>query len=240
VLTLSYQALFDDSVIGGLAMRTQTIINIFFLISTSILGGCAQFLERRSFIDEMNRDDTFFMAGRDFKTVPGDSGVAKRSESELMARTPASYRSKEEFENQRSLEQELQRREAGLAEHELLVYQQAKSVLPTVSERIYYLNLSSYERHSYLQMRMSEAEPYAYSPKRGRTLSLIEQREMSPPDLRIGMDKHRVVNMMGRPSRVDIAGDDPYSENERWMYNQNGLPRYVYFEGGEVHGWTFR
>lgn len=219
-------------------MKIQTWINIFFLSSAPFIGGCAQLLERRSFIDEMNHEDAFFMAGRDFRTVPGDSGEMQRNRRDLMARTPASYRSKEEYETQRSLEQELERRENGLSEHERLVYQQAKSVLPTSSERIYYLNLPRHERQNYLRMRMSDAEPYAHSDQERRSLSLLEEREMSPPSLQVGMDKDVVINMMGRPTRVDVAGD-PRFENERWIYGQNGSTSYVYFEDGQVHGWTF-
>lgn len=219
-------------------MKIKTWVNIFFLFLAPFLGGCAQLLERRSFIDEMNREDSFFMAGRDFRTVPGDSGEMQRSREDLMARTPASYRSKEEFETQRSLEQELERRENGLSEHERLVYQQAKSVLSTASERIYYLNLSRAERQNYLQMRMADAEPYAHNDRERRPLSLLEEREVSPPQLQVGMDKDVVVNMMGRPSRVEVAGD-PRFENERWVYRQDGSASYVYFEGGQVHGWTF-
>lgn len=219
-------------------MKISVWINMTFLFMIPVLGGCAQFLERRSFIDEMNREDSFFMAGRDFRTVPGDSGQFQRTQRDLMERTPASFRSKEEYEARQSLQQELKRREAGLAEHERLVYQQAKSVLETPSERIYYLNLPRSERGHYLQMRMAKAEPYSYSKRERRPLSLMEEREMDTPSLQVGMEKDKVVQMMGRPSRVDVAGN-PDFENERWAYTANGSVSYVYFEGGQVHGWTF-
>lgn len=219
-------------------MKIQAWINIFFLTAAPFVSGCAQFLEHRSFVDEMEREDSFFVAGRDFRTVPGDSGEIRRNRQDIMARTPASYRSKEEYETQKSLEQELQRRENGLSEHERIVYQQAKSVLSTASERIYYLNLPRHERQDYLQMRMAKAGPYAYAEKERRPLSLLEQRDVSAPALQVGMDKNRVIDMMGRPSQVDVAGD-PRFENERWVYQHDGPPSYIYFEDGQVHGWTF-
>lgn len=216
-------------------LKRQKLFPLILVFLT--LGGCAQLLERRSFIDEMDRDDGLFVAGRDFPTVPGDSARYERSREDLMSRTPASYRSKEEFETQRSLRRELQRQESELSEHERMGYSQAKSILKTDSERIYYLNLNRRDRRDYLQSKMSDANPYDFQDNR-RGLSLLEERQIDAPRLREGMGKQAVRRMMGEPMRVDVAGN-PRHENERWAFTQNGEVQYVYFEGGRVHGWVF-
>lgn len=212
----------------------KQMIIIFLLFS---LTSCAQFLERRSFIDTMDKEDDLFVANRDFPVVPGDSGSFGRSEEEIMGRTPASYRSKEDFERKRSLQTELERKEAGLSEHERVKYRQAQSVLQTESERIYYLGLNPSERQHYLQTRVADDEPYSYS-KRHRPLSLMEERAVESPRLNVGMSKEKVKRMMGQPARVDVAGN-PAHENERWLFSNGRSRSYIYFEGGQVHGWVF-
>ena len=55
-------------------------------------------------------------------------------------------------------------------------------------------------------------------------------------DVSLGMNKNDVLESMGRPLQVEIAGN-PRNENERWLYDLNGASKYIYFEAGEVQGW---
>jgi hypothetical protein len=55
-------------------------------------------------------------------------------------------------------------------------------------------------------------------------------------EVAIGMRKPDVLDSLGKPLRVEIAGN-PRHENERWLYRLNGAPKYIYFEAGEVQGW---
>jgi outer membrane protein assembly factor BamE (lipoprotein component of BamABCDE complex) len=50
------------------------------------------------------------------------------------------------------------------------------------------------------------------------------------------MSKSDVMNHLGHPTRVEVAGNPSY-ENERWLYTRNGASNYVYFEAGHVEGW---
>jgi hypothetical protein len=50
------------------------------------------------------------------------------------------------------------------------------------------------------------------------------------------MKKGQVMASIGRPSKVEVAGN-PQDENERWLYHMNGASKYIYFESGEVQGW---
>lgn len=213
------------------------------LILSLSLTSCAQLLEGRSFISEMDREtDLFLVPGRDFRTVSGDTGRAYRSGQEIMERTPANYRSKEEYLQQKSLLKELSWRESQLSEHERLRYQQVSSYLPTESEKIYFLSLSAFERERYLEARGAfEAEPsppmssLGRFPASGTAPLALEHWQYS--SISLGMDKDRVMDIYGHPTRVDVAGN-PRLENERWAFIENGRVRYVYFEGGVVQGWA--
>ena len=62
--------------------------SLFGLMMVLQLTGCA-FMENRTFITEMEQEsDGVFVAGRDFRTVPGDTGKAYRSREDIMMRTP--------------------------------------------------------------------------------------------------------------------------------------------------------
>src|SRR5690606_6669131 len=106
-----------------------------------------------------------------------------------------------------------------LSSDEEKVYMKYRGDLRTISERIYFLKLSDYERRDYLISR-----------------GLIEVKE-SAPTLQIagtqgvkrGMSKSEVVTSLGNPARIDVAGN-PQNENERWLYTANGTQKYIYFE----------
>jgi len=212
--------------------------NLCLVGSFTILSSCAGLVDQRSFISEMDREsEGLFTPGRDFRVVPGDSGQAYRSREEIMQRTPASYRSKDEWMEQQSLMTELQRRESRLTEIERQDYHRAREHLQSESERIYYLSLSQRERMDYMRARGLGAED------RVRAVSSIAQNFgfhtnlYSANDIQLGMSKSEVSRQWGQPNRVEVAGN-PRHENERWAFIEGGRVRYVYFESGRVHGWT--
>ena len=55
--------------------------------------------------------------------------------------------------------------------------------------------------------------------------------------IQIGMSKTQVEQLWGRPVNIEVAGDPRY-ENERWSFYHQGKMNYVYFESGEVQGWS--
>lgn len=214
-------------------MKRHKILIILFCLN---LISCTHLFEGRQFISEMDREsDSFLVPGRDFRTVPGDSGQAYRTAEEIMERTPANYRTKEEYEYQRSLMDELQWRENQLTEIEMARYRQVGAYLPSESEKIYYLSLSPYERDSYIQSKSAEVERNVRAPASMGRPSLFTTHETT--SIALGMDKDRVLGVFGHPSRVDVAGN-PAHENERWAFVENGRVRYVYFEAGVVQGWA--
>lgn len=201
------------------------------------LTSCGHLLDGRSFIGEMEREsDPFLVPGRDFRTVAGDSGRSYRSAHEIMERTPANYRSKEEYEYQRSLMTELTIRENQLNERERLRYQQVAAYLPSESEKIYYLSLTPYERESYIAARTNYSDRRSgRAPASLQASSSFDQHQST--GISMGMSKDHVLGVFGHPHRVDVAGN-PRLENERWAFVENGRVRYVYFEGGRVQGWA--
>lgn len=221
-------------------------LNTTFKITTKILSlaliwqlvGCAHMLENRSFIDQMdNQQEDIFVPGEDFAYVPGDSGVPYRSKEEIAMRTPASeYESKRSAENS-SLYRELSYRERRLSVREREMYNFVRDQLETPSEKIYYLSLSPTERREYLDSRKVDYPQVGY--RRGGARGLASLQPVYRNSLELGMTKDDVVNVWGRPARVEVAGN-PTHENERWAFYENGSIKYVYFEGGAVQGWNIQ
>lgn len=209
----------------------------------------------RTFIDEMDREDgEYWVPGQDFQVTAGDSGQAYRSRGEINRRTPAVGMNKRTYEEEESIRRELIRRENALTEREFSQYREAQSSFTTDSERIYYLSLSPYERELYLQSKDGNAAD-SYSSGRApasfgdmnypkshqmNTLDLIAPAVPEyGPEINVGMAKDQVLEMWGRPARVDVAGDPRY-QNERWSFYQNGQMKTVYFENGQVQGWSLQ
>ncbi len=227
------------------------------LLLSSLLGltSCAQMFTSRTFIDEMDHDDgMYWVPGQDFQMTSGDSGQAYRSRDDIYRRTPAMGETKRTYEEEESLRRELIRRENMLNEREFAQYREAQNYFTTDSERIYYLSLSPYEREVYLQTKdggagdsfASGRSPASFGgvnyPKSHQmnTLELISPTVPSfGPEINVGMPKEQVLEMWGRPARVDVAGDPRY-QNERWSFYHNGQMKTVYFENGQVQGWALQ
>ena len=67
--------------------------------------------------------------------------------------------------------------------------------------------------------------------------NMVQRRSIHGSELFLGMDKKEVVEVWGKPARVEIAGN-PKNQNERWSFVEDGNVRQVYFEGGRVQGWA--
>lgn len=190
------------------------------------LVSCGHMPAGRSYLSEMSREDgTFLEPYRDFPVVVGDTGSWGYSEEVRRMRTPASEEELEEYNLGQSLKWELGELEAKQSEEALSVYQKYVHHFKTISEKIYYLRLPYHERYSYLEARGIVA-PKAFS----------WHLPTSESEINLGMSKTEIISRLGQPQRVEIAGN-PRFENERWLYAEQGSPKYIYFESGKVGGW---
>lgn len=204
---------------------------ILILLLAFGVSSCA-FMSERSYTDVMeNTEDGMFIPNRDFPVVAGDSGEANLSRREILRRTPASRLEKEKIFENFALEEELAQLEdeqtGKMAEH----YGRYRERLKNNSEKIYFLKLPTIrDREDYLVSKgIYEGKYTNISPQ-------IEDA-ISHHDLAQGMSKDAVLKSWGRPSSIEVAGNPRY-ENERWVYKRNRKVEYVYFEGGQVEGFT--
>ena len=101
----------------------KIVCNLTFLALLFSTASCSQFLTGRTFVSEMDREtDGLFVAGRDFESMPGDSGSAFRSRKEIEDRTPASRKVSERRNWDRSIDKELARREQRLSMQDYSLY----------------------------------------------------------------------------------------------------------------------
>jgi hypothetical protein len=190
----------------------------------------------------MDREsDGFFVPGQDFPVLAGDSGHVFRSRDEVMSRTPANYGSHGGLRD-RSLYQELRKKEMRLDAAQMQQYQEAGQYFDSVSERIYYLGLSPDEQREYLgnvvQTRNDRKKSFDdYRTGQRATLSYEDTLNMNDREIQEGMSKDHVIDLWGRPANIDVAGD-PSNENERWSFYSKGKRSVIYFEGGRVNGWS--
>lgn len=207
--------------------------NLLMLLSSLfLLTSCAELYTGRTYLSEMEQDDSrFFQPQKDFPIVSGDNGRDWSTENEIRERTPASTFDIAEDNHRRSLKQELRELEDTQSEGGQKFYQAHKHQLVTTSERIYFLKLPPDERQEYMQTRgfLPEAKTPDYTPQE-RMFAVRKQ------DILLGMSKGDVMESWGKPLRVEVAGNPSY-ENERWLYKVNGDSKFIYFEAGEVQGW---
>lgn len=205
---------------------------VFLLVGVGILtSGCSLMLPSRSFIDEMDRE-SLYSPGRDFPVVSGDTGDVRIGKDELASRTPSSERSRRLNKEAASIQNELIQKEEAMEEEERTRYATDKKFLQTDSDKLYYLSLSPYDRTSYIDTKKNDLEEEL---EQGR--NIVQNRSVHSGELFLGMEKSEVVEMWGKPSRVEIAGN-PANQNERWSFREDGSVRQVYFESGKVQGWA--
>ena len=195
--------------------------------------GCSGFLPDRSYIEEMNRDsDPFLQAGKDFPVMSGDTGEAYRSREEVQKRTPSSERNQKQAKQQESIKQELEQKEADIPAEYIEQYTKDKKYLPSDSDKLYYLSLSTSDRGSYINAKKQDMQD-----DQGKGQDFIQKRSIHHDELYIGMDKTQVSQLWGKPSKVEIAGN-PKNQNERWSFVEDGSVKQIYFESGKVQGWA--
>ncbi len=211
----------------------------FTLIGFSLqLIGCAELLENRSFIDQMDyQTENVFVPGQDFDYVSGDSGTPHRTKKEIAMRTPASDFENTTREESSSLYRELSYKERKLTMREREVYNEVIPYLETTSEKIYFLSLTPNQRRDYLDSRRIDYSGSTSNSYGGGSRRLASLEPIYRNALQLGMTKNQVEGVWGRPARVEVAGN-PQNENERWSFYENGQVKFVYFERGSVQGWN--
>jgi len=211
--------------------------SLFGLMMVLQLTGCA-FMENRTFITEMEQEsDGVFVAGRDFRTVPGDTGKAYRSREDIMMRTPPTEMSREQRDEFKSQKSELAMKEEKLQGYDRELYDSVDPYFETMEERLYFLSLSPSERDQWVDYRQMSINKPVKNYRPSRSIASIDPAGLNNDrQITQGMSKQDVVSLWGRPTRVDIAGD-PRLQNERWSYTTNGSVQQVYFENGTVEGW---
>lgn len=214
-------------------MKTSAFKALMLVSIISLASSCSLMLPDRSYIDEMERnDDAISIPGIDFPVVSGDTGEVGRSRQVVQARTPASERTKRLRSESDSLGHELVQKEAGLEEDEMERYSHDKKFLQADSDKLYYLSLSPYDRETYIATKKDDLRD-DLNPKR----NILSKRSIHSSELFLGMAKSEVVEVWGKPARVEIAGN-PQNQNERWSFVEDGSVRQVYFEAGKVQGWA--
>lgn len=208
------------------------ITNILILLISIAASSCAM-MEHRDFEAQMDpyqaNNDPLFLPNRDFAVVPGDSGRYFRNNNEINERTPATAQMREKDLYNNSIRRELVGLENKMDDATYQEYIKVRDKLGSNSEKIYFLRLSSHEKREYLQLRRIKVPQY-YTVRESRIASYSKQVIM-------GMGKKDVLRSLGQPDKKDYSGD-PRFQNERWAYSRNGTVKYIYFEGGQVGGWT--
>lgn len=203
------------------------------LLISVLTTSCSSFLPDRSFIEEMNREsDPMLMAGKDFPVVSGDTGEAYRSREEVKKRTPASERSRKQNQEMISIKQELEQKEADIPEELLEQYSKDKKYLPSDSDKLYYLSLAASDRSNYIRIKRQDM-----ADELGKNQDFVQKRSIHGGEVYLGMPKSQVVQVWGKPTRVEIAGN-PKHQNERWSFIEDGSVKQIYFENGKVQGWA--
>ena len=223
----------------------RILLLTLILFSTS----CSMF-EHRDYEEEMVYFDQFngplVSPGVDFETVSGDSGRYFYSDPEVVrSRVPATAEEKENYNYSSSIKRELNSLENGLSDQEYYSYLKYKNDFQNDSERIYYLRLSTAKKRSYLESKgilepqetSSSRYPSARRPAAIARTSYWDERNFGGETIALGMGKRDVISILGPPARMEVAGNPAY-ENEKWTYTKNGVTRQIFFENGQVDGWT--
>jgi hypothetical protein len=208
------------------------LFSMILILSSLTMFGCTHLYSGRTYLAEMESDQSnFFTPREDFPVVSGDTGRDWFTKSERQRRTPASEAELQEDRFSRSLRNELKQLQANQSDEDMFFYNKHAHKLGTTPEKIYFLKLPPFERREYLINRGFVDSPKNESHRLRDTKTLSGKNEVL-----LGMKKDHVVDSIGRPTRVEIAGN-PINENERWLYKLNGASRYIYFESGQVQGW---
>lgn len=215
-------------------MRKRKVLQMVLALSFSMcISGCSFLMPERSFLEEMERtDETFYAPGKDFPIMSGDSGETHRSMEEIKRRTPNSARNTRIIKEKKSIENELAQKLEVMNEEEMARYRNDEKYLLSESEKLYYLNLAEAEKVELIQAKVHDLAEEINGKRDVLYKYSIHSRELT-----LGMEKNDVLQVWGKPARVEIAGN-PTHQNERWSFFEDGNVKKVYFEGGRVQGWA--
>lgn len=205
--------------------------NLIVMIILFSLCSCSQIAPHRTYQKEMEHEETSWLKPREnFPVVGGDRLVFMgHSRRAILDRTPSSHISKAEGLKEH-LRIELRSLESRLNDDDKFFYERYQSHLGSISERIYFLRLSS------------RADQEAYLQSKGQLSSNVLSQTVETErgwDLASGMPKDQVMGLFGRPSSVEVAGFSK-SRVERWTYRTTNGIKYIYFSNDKVEGWSER
>lgn len=220
-------------------VKLNKLKSLNYLLSSFLIAmltsSCAMMIPDGSYFadfDQNNQESAgFFSPGQDFPVVGGDSDIHKKSTNSA-SRSPSSTKQRRFAAEGASLREELREKESALSLYENEKYQRVIKYLETDSDKLYYLSLGPSEQRDYIDSMKMDQE--GATDPRG---SLLSRRSVHSSDIYIGMQKEEVVQVWGKPARIEIAGHPSY-ENERWSFVEDGTVKQVYFEAGRVHGWA--
>jgi hypothetical protein len=200
---------------------------VFVLFS---MVSCDSLLIHREHEDVMdNEGESLFQPNKDFPVLSGDPGKKQMTKEEWDERIPKNKEEKKQFSQVQMLQKELSDLEDNLNDHEYEHYQLHKEKLSSISEKIYFLKISSIKQRDFFLFNKGKLDTFTQVNTDVR--QAIRERSVV-----VGMSKEAVMQSWGRPVRVEVAGN-PRWENERWSFLEYGKMKTVYFERGVVSGW---
>jgi hypothetical protein len=200
---------------------------ITLLVLSLVFTSCG-LVPSRDFFNQMeDRQEAMFRPRADFNVVSGDTGDTMDSIDHYMSRVPADSKMLKDRVQHLSLSGELRDLEDRLSVDDYNQYSENERSFRTVSEKIYYLKMKSGDQRE------------AYLENKGYRMKIRDSHYENGGfnALSTGMSKGEILKKFGRPISKDIAGSSN-NENERWSYHNSGKMRYIYFESGQVDGWS--
>lgn len=207
-------------------MCFKPFLNFVFLL---LFWSCSHLTSSNEFAAVDDASLVLFRPHVDFPVLEGD-----RFDSSTKTWSLRAIASNKEISNDRSrnsYEENLDELESVQSDYDLKLYNQFKNQLGTFSEKEYFLELSTQDKEAYLISRGLLPSRREDTQRLGPDLFHLRRNQVGQ-----GMNKDQVIDSLGQPIRIEIAGN-PRNQNERWFYQLNGAPRYIYFEAGAVQGW---
>ncbi len=191
-----------------------------------MIHSCALNSER-SFQEIMVEQEEYYVAGRDFRFMSGDTGKRHYTQEEIMERTPAAERLAPELREQIQLRREVTELEQVQPQIFVEQYDRYKEYFATESEKVYYLRLTSMEeRERFLIDKGIKRAPANVANNNSGSSNFSDRDSWEYKS------KSAVWNEFGAPQKVESSSES----EERWTYE---LPkgtgaRSFYFSGEKV------
>lgn len=208
-------------------------LGLFIILGHLISCGPISF--NRSYLNEMEEKETaFFKPGEQFGTVAGDDAMPTYTKEQMYKRTPDKEKIFPEMSEKERIAAELRNKVANMSEEQQMWFSQNEKLFSSDSQKVYFLNLNQDEQAQYLN---NLGQSYIKSDAYRNPASYFSDSKRANGSISLGMDKASVIQMWGQPTRVEVAGNPRY-ENERWIFNEGGNSKYIYFASGKVEGWA--